>query len=41
VYIDEARKKGAYPILLTPTQRRHFDASGKIIETHGDFPPKQ
>jgi len=38
VYIDEARKKGAHPILLTPTQRRHFDASGKIIETHGDFP---
>jgi lysophospholipase L1-like esterase len=38
VYIDEARKKGAYPILLTPTQRRHFNVSGKIIETHGDFP---
>lgn len=38
IYIDEARKKGAHPILLTPTQRRHFDSSGKIVETHGDFP---
>jgi lysophospholipase L1-like esterase len=38
IYIDEARKRGAYPILITPTQRRNFDESGKLIETHGDFP---
>jgi lysophospholipase L1-like esterase len=38
VYIDEARKRGAYPILITPTQRRNFDESGKLVETHGDFP---
>jgi lysophospholipase L1-like esterase len=38
IYIDEARKRGAYPILLTPTQRRSFDESGQLIETHGDFP---
>jgi lysophospholipase L1-like esterase len=38
IYIDESRKHGAYPILLTPTQRRHFDGSGQLIESHGDFP---
>jgi lysophospholipase L1-like esterase len=38
VYIDEARKRGAHPILITPTQRRNFDESGKIVETHGEFP---
>ncbi|MDR2087464.1 MAG: rhamnogalacturonan acetylesterase, partial [Dysgonamonadaceae bacterium] len=38
VYIDEARKRKAYPVLLTPTQRRKFDPSGRLIETHGDFP---
>jgi lysophospholipase L1-like esterase len=38
IYIDEARKKGACPVLITPTQRRNFDESGKLIETHGDFP---
>jgi lysophospholipase L1-like esterase len=38
VYIDETRKRGAYPILLTPTQRRNFDQTGQLVETHGDFP---
>lgn len=37
-YIDEARKRGGIPILLTPTERRAFDQAGRWKETHGDFP---
>ncbi len=38
IFIDEAKLKGAYPILVTPTQRRSFDKNGKIMDTHKDFP---
>lgn len=37
MFIDEARLKGAYPILVTPTQRRRFE-KGKIVNTHGEYP---
>lgn len=37
-FIDEARKRGATPILVTPTQRRIFDEKGCIRETHADYP---
>jgi len=37
-YIEETRAKGATPILLTPIVRRKFDASGKLIDTHGKYP---
>lgn len=37
-YIDLARAKGAQPVLVTPTRRRHFDDNGKVLNTHGDFP---
>ena len=37
-YIDEARSRGAYPVLLTPTCRRFFDDEGHIITTHEDYP---
>lgn len=33
-YIDDVRKKGAIPVLLTPVARRKFDSSGRIEETH-------
>ncbi len=36
-FIDEARKVGATPILVTPTQRRFFK-DGKIQETHANYP---
>ncbi len=36
-FIDEARKVGATPILVTPTQRRIFK-DGKIQETHANYP---
>ena len=38
IFIDEARAKGAYPILVTPTSRRRFDENGKSVNTHGDYP---
>lgn len=37
-FIDEARAKGAQPVLVTPTQRRSFGADGKIKDTHEDYP---
>ncbi|MDD9268752.1 rhamnogalacturonan acetylesterase [Paenibacillus sp. GCM10023248] len=37
IYIGEARKRGATPILVTPVQRRFFDNEGKLIDTHGDY----
>ena len=38
IFIDEARERGVQPVLVTPTCRRSFDANGKIIATHLDFP---
>lgn len=37
-FADEARLRGAMIVFVTPTQRRSFDAEGKILETHGDYP---
>ncbi|PKD17717.1 rhamnogalacturonan acetylesterase [Salegentibacter salinarum] len=37
-YVTEARKKGGIPVLLTPTERRHFNKEGKLEPTHGNFP---
>ena len=37
-YVETARKKGAIPVLVTPTQRRDFNPDGTLKPTHGDFP---
>ena len=37
-FIAEARKRGGLPILVTPMNRRRFDADGKIVNTLGDYP---
>ena len=37
-YIREARGHGATPILVTPMNRRNFDANGKIVQTLGEYP---
>lgn len=37
-FVDEARAKGVTPVFVTPTQRRSFDANGKIKETHANYP---
>jgi lysophospholipase L1-like esterase len=38
VFIDEARLRGATPVLVTSMQRRQFDAGGRIRNSHGDYP---
>lgn len=37
-YIEGARKKGAFPILITPVERRSFTLEGKAIDTHHKYP---
>ena len=37
-YVSEARKHGAIPVLVTPMNRRTFDAEGKIANSLGDYP---
>jgi len=36
--VAEVREKGAQPVLLTPVVRRNFDANGKFVDKHGDYP---
>lgn len=38
IFIDEARSKGANPVLITPTSRRRFGSDGKMVNTHGEYP---
>lgn len=37
-YVQEARDKGAIPILLSSVVRRNFNEQGVLIDTHGDYP---
>lgn len=37
-YVTRARQKGGIPVLITPTQRRRFNADGTLLPTHGEFP---
>jgi lysophospholipase L1-like esterase len=37
-FVAAARERGATPVLITPVQRRTFDASGRITNSHGDYP---
>ncbi|PTN05917.1 rhamnogalacturonan acetylesterase [Mangrovibacterium marinum] len=37
-FINEARKKGGIPVLVTSTNRRKFDESGKLVNTLGYYP---
>ena len=38
-FIEEARKREAYPVLITPIARRLFDESGVFCPgSHGDYP---
>lgn len=36
--VDDARARGANPVLLTPVVRRRFDAQGAFQDTHGEYP---
>lgn len=37
-FVTETRQKGATPLLFTSIVRRKFDDSGKLIDTHGEYP---
>lgn len=37
IFVDEAVKRGATPVLVTPTMRRRFE-NGENINTHKDYP---
>ncbi len=38
IFIDTVLKAGAFPVLVTPIERRNFDKNGKIIPSHGEYP---
>ena len=38
VFISEARRRGAIPVLVTSVHRRNFDGKGKIVNTLGEYP---
>ena len=38
LFVQEARKKGGIPVIVTSTSRRSFGAVGKIENSLGDFP---
>lgn len=37
-FVAATRQRGGIPVLITPVQRRTFDAQGKITNSHGDYP---
>jgi len=37
-YVDQARARGASPVLVTPVERRHFNGAGVIVPSHGKYP---
>lgn len=38
VFIEEARRRGAQPILVTSMHRRRFTPEGRVLNTHGQYP---
>jgi lysophospholipase L1-like esterase len=37
-YVDELRKRGGQPVLVTSVQRRNFNAEGRIVSNLGNYP---
>jgi DNA sulfur modification protein DndE len=37
-FVNEARQRGANPVLITPVMRRNFDENAKFIDKHGEYP---
>ncbi len=37
-FVRETRAAGAWPVLMTPIVRRHFDENGVLVPSHGDYP---
>lgn len=38
LYVDEIRRRGASPVLVTSPHRRTFDPDGRIRNSHGSYP---
>ncbi|MEG8280148.1 rhamnogalacturonan acetylesterase [Streptomyces sp. AHA2] len=38
LYVEGARARGARPVLATSVERRRFDAAGRALPTHGEYP---
>jgi len=38
IFVNEVKKKGGIPVIVTSTSRRSFGADGKIVNSLGDFP---
>jgi lysophospholipase L1-like esterase len=38
LFIGEAKKKGAIPVIVTSTARRNFDSTGHNVNSLGDYP---
>lgn len=38
MYVEGARARGARPVFATSVERRRFDAGGKALPTHGEYP---
>jgi lysophospholipase L1-like esterase len=36
-YVDGARSRHAYPVLVTPVERQSFDPDGKLVPTHEPY----
>ncbi|MGE5313849.1 MAG: GDSL-type esterase/lipase family protein [Acidobacteriota bacterium] len=36
--VQEARDRGALPVLLTPVNRRKYDEKGAFVDQHGEYP---
>jgi len=37
-FVADVRARDAHPVLLTPVRRRRFDAAGRLVDTHGEYP---
>jgi len=37
-YVRETREKKAIPVLITPVNRRKYNAEGKFVDQHGEYP---
>ncbi|WNQ09499.1 GDSL-type esterase/lipase family protein [Paenibacillus aurantius] len=37
IYLDGARERQAFPILVTPVERRFFEEDGTLRDTHGNY----
>ncbi|HLL34069.1 MAG TPA: rhamnogalacturonan acetylesterase [Streptomyces sp.] len=38
LYVEGARARGARPVLATAVERRRFDAEGRALPSHGEYP---